>query len=389
MISRRHKPATTRLAQLRFSGTLGYADRHSPRMAWHQRLASRPRLDILADPSLVAAEPPQVNLPHVDTQLNMHQYNGFFEDGAPAADGLRGGCASPQLHRPLTPLRITIDSHTSPTIISNPSMSPDPSNNTTEWSAVGHAATGKSGRVIHNLQEEIARLTRECSLYRSRAEETQRSNETLKIQVENMGERVRNLEQVNETNLISIARKDRKLDELRAEIQSERTKRQEADLNASKTNQTMREERETHNREQARAHEIAKYHETQYEVLVGTTKREKEDFSRRVKAIWKEVDSMAVASKTRDFSAERMDVIAEQKNREVEVLRDAHEKLMAKHASYKKTKDEEFRDTLERAKANNALIDAALESMKETQAQMRWAIQLNEKEKEKENKESG
>jgi hypothetical protein len=268
-------------------------------------------------------------------------------------------------------------------------MSPDAGNNAAEWSAVGHAATGKSGRVIHNLQEEIARLTRECSLYRSRAEETQRSNETLKIQLENMGERVRNLEQVNETNLSSISRKDRKLDELRAELQSERTKRQEADSTASRTNQTMREERETHHREQARAQEIARYHETQYEVLVGTTKREKADFTRRIKAIWNEVTSMAEASKTRDFSAERLDVLAEQKNREVEVLRDAHEKLMASHASYKKTKDEEFRDTLERAKANNAMIDAVLESMKETQAQMRWAVQLHEKEREKEKEDSG
>jgi hypothetical protein len=34
-----------------------------------------------ADP-LIHADAPQVNLPHVETQLNMH--NGFFDDQSPA-----------------------------------------------------------------------------------------------------------------------------------------------------------------------------------------------------------------------------------------------------------------------------------------------------------------
>lgn len=63
-----------------------------------RRLASRPRLDAIlaeADSSPpIPAEAPQVNLPRVDTQLNMHQFNGFFEDGPTAADGLRGKLSS-------------------------------------------------------------------------------------------------------------------------------------------------------------------------------------------------------------------------------------------------------------------------------------------------------
>ena len=243
---------------------------------------------------------------------------------------------------------------------------------------MGHAAaTGKSGRVIHNLQEEIARLTRECSLYRSRAEETQRSNETLRIQVQNINERLRNLEQVNETNLNSIARKDRKLEELRMELQNERTKRQEAEADTSKTNEMMRAERESHHREQARSQEIAKHHETQYEVFATTSKRDRAELARRVKALWAELQSMANVQKTQKTCTERLDVIVDQKNREVEALKEAHEKLMTSHTSYKKIKDDELRSTIERAHANNAMIDAAITSLRETEAQMKWAIQLN------------
>ncbi|KAJ5097728.1 hypothetical protein N7456_008449 [Penicillium angulare] len=380
-----------------------------------RRLDSFRKLDVIDtdSSSSMTAEAPQVNLPHVDTHLNMHQITGFYDEetGADGVDangienGIENGHDNAHTGTPsYTALFVSIwdpnckrrkkninpksqeantlvdtDFNTSPSHPSHSSTSPNLNNDEapTEWSAVGHAATGKSGRVIHNLQEEIARLTRECSLYRSRAEETQRSNEALKIQNQNMNERLRNLEQVNETNLNSISRKDRKIDELRAEITGERNKRVDAEADASKTNETMREERENHHREQARTQEIAKYHETQYEVLSSTTKREKADLGRRVKALWSELQVLSEAQKTQSVCAERLDVLADQKNREVEGLKDAHEKLLATHTDYKKTKDEELRGTIERAHANNDMIDAAIASIKQTEAEMKWAIQLN------------
>ncbi|KAJ5936247.1 hypothetical protein N7454_005545 [Penicillium verhagenii] len=336
-----------------------------------RRLESFRKLDnIHTDDSSTTTEAPQVNLPHVDTQLNMHQCNGFFEDES--GDGLMGGDST--MDNGLTADLNNFSSQTSNAPESpNLNLAEAP----TEWSAVGHAATGKSGRVIHNLQEEIARLTRECSLYRSRSEETQRSNEALKIQAQNMNERLRNLEQVNDTNLNSIARKDRKIEELRAEHAGERSKRQDAEEDASRTNDTMREERENHYREQARMQEIAKYHETQYDVLSSMTKREKIELNRRVKALWAELQLMAEAQKSQAVCAERLDVIADQKNREVEGLKEVHEKLLENHTEYKKMKDSELRGTIERAHINNAMIDAALLKLKETEAEMKWAIQLN------------
>ncbi|CAI7590518.1 unnamed protein product [Penicillium glandicola] len=325
---------------------------------------SKSLIPIAADP-LICAEAPQVKLPHVDTQLNMHQHNGFLDE--PATEGQNGDCnqASP--------------SHLNPP---SPSVTPADTSNgdapTSEWSAVGHAAaTGKSGRVIHNLQEEIARLTRECTLYKSRAEEYQRTNEAYKIQQQNMNERLRNLEQVNETNLNSIARKDRKLEELRLELQHERSKRQDAEMDANQTNHTMREERENHNREQARSLEIAKHHETQYEVLSSATKRDKAEFAKRINAIWAEFTTLANAQKTHIHSTERLEVLADQKNREFDSLKESYEKLLANHSAYKELKDNDFRDIIESAKSNNDMMAGVLAQLKETETEMKWAIRLN------------
>ncbi|KAJ5855851.1 uncharacterized protein N7529_009795 [Penicillium soppii] len=320
---------------------------------------SKNPISIAADPP-IRAEAPQVNLPHVDTQLNMHQHTGLLDEAASNAQ-----TQDPNPTSPTQPLNFS----TSETNGDAP---------TTEWSAVGHAATGKSGRVIHNLQEEIARLTRECTLYKSRAEEYQRTNEAYKIQQQNMNERLRNLEQVNDTNLNSIARKDRKLEELRTELQSERNKRQDAEKDANQTNQTMFEERETHNREQARSQEIAKYHETQYEVLSSSNKREKADLTKRINAMWREVETLANAQKTHIHSTERLEVLADQKNREVDSLKESYEKLLAKHTQYKEMKDNDFRETIDSAKSNNSAIDKVLAQLKQTENEMKWALRLHQ-----------
>jgi chromosome segregation ATPase len=193
-----------------------------------------------------------------------------------------------------------------------------------------------------------------------------------------MNERLQNLEQVNETNLNSIARKDRQLEELRSDLQHERSKRQDAESDASQTNEMMREERENHHREQARIQEISKHHETQYEVLSSTTKRDKADFTRRINAISGQFQSIANAQKTHIHSTERLEVLADQKNREIDVLKESYEKLLAKHTAYKDVKEKEFRDTLGSAQSSNDRIDGALAKIKETESEMKWVIRLNE-----------
>lgn len=214
------------------------------------------------------------------------------------------------------------------------------------------------------------------SVWRSRAEETQRSNEALKIQLQNTTERLHNLEQVNETNLISLARKDRKIEELRSELNAERTKRQDAEATATKTNQTMREERATHHREQARAEEIAKYHATQYDVVVASTKREKAEFEKRLDDAFAQLRRFADANATQRVSSDRLEVICDQKNRAIEVMATANEKLQAAHAEYKQYKDNELHGTIERSHTNNAAIEKALAEIKDVQVEMKWVMRL-------------
>ncbi|OJJ84681.1 uncharacterized protein ASPGLDRAFT_125764 [Aspergillus glaucus CBS 516.65] len=318
---------------------------------------------------------PRISLPHVDTTLlNMHQANGLFDSKSSEEQNGATVIESTDQSISLSP---------------NPPLSPNPSNgdahsangdaSTTEWSsAVGHATTGKSGRVIHALQEDVARLTRECGVHRSKAEEAQNLNDTLKTQVQNIGERLRNLEVANETNLQSISRKDQKMKELRAEAQSEKERRQKAEGTANRTDQLMTEARDDYNRKVAGLQEIANHSKTQYDVLAQSGNRDRSEQQRRFKTIRDDYIALKTEHDKRIGDLERLDTILAEKDHEIEASRERFSKLFETYEAYKKAREEEMGGLIENGYRNEAKIDTALATMKETEGRMKWVIQVSE-----------
>ncbi|KAI9374382.1 hypothetical protein BJX61DRAFT_307248 [Aspergillus egyptiacus] len=325
-------------------------------------------------PASDSRRPPRISLPHVETELNMQQYNGLFE-----AD-------SPERHKSSMTTQLSLDTtvtspnhtnHANHTNHTNGSpQSPNGDVATTEWSAVGHAATGKSGRVIHNLQEEIARLTRECTLYRSRAEETQRMNEAFKTQVQNMADRLRNLEHSNEMNLHSLSRKEKKIEELRTEFQNERDRRQRAEDEKKRFHQLMGEAQDDFHRKCAELQEIAHHSQTQYDVLAKSGQRERADQQRRLKGIREEFIALRKRHEETSSHLDRLDSIMAQKDREIELARENFQNLFKQYEDYRRMHDEEVRALLEEVQQADAKFNTALGSLKETEGQMRWVLQV-------------
>ncbi|PYH41210.1 uncharacterized protein BP01DRAFT_182588 [Aspergillus saccharolyticus JOP 1030-1] len=330
-----------------------------------------------ADPEMLSLPPtsdppqaPRVSLPHVETQLNMHQYNGLFNE---ISTPERPNGAPPPPSSPDPALS------TSPSSTNGFANFPNQDTSATEWSsAVGHAATGKSGRVIHNLQEEVARLTRECSLYRSRAEETQRMNDAYKVQAENMTERLRNLEQANETNRHSIARKDKKIEELRAEVQAEKDRRVRAEGEAKKVNQMMGVAQDDFHRKCAELQEITNHSRTQYDILAKSAHRERAEQQRKLKSIKDDISTMKKQFDDKNSKLGRLDAILAEKDQELELARERFDALYANFKTYKRAHDEEVRALIESGRQSDTNIDAALASLKETEGKMRWVMQLKE-----------
>lgn len=213
-------------------------------------------------------------------------------------------------------------------------------------------------------------------MYRSRAEEAHRINDVFKTQMQTMTEQIRNLELANETNLHSIARKDRKIEDLRLEIQSERDRRRRAESETDKINQLMTENKDEFHRKCAELQEMTSYTRTQYDVLLTTRQREQADQQRKVKAIRGDFIALQRENEKRNAQLEQLDTVMAHKNREIEASKENLGNVFQQYEAYKAARDLEVRDLIEKGHQNEADIDHALASLKQTEREMKWAIRV-------------
>jgi hypothetical protein len=204
----------------------------------------------------------------------------------------------------------------------------------------------------------------------------QRSNEALKSQLQNVTERLRTSEQSNEVTLSSIGRKDRKVEELRTEIRNERTRRQNAEAETSKVHLLMAEAQDGFNRKSAELQEITDHTRTQYDALTKAAQRDKAELQRKFKSVRDDIFALRRESEKKDIHLERLEVIMAQKNREIEAGRERTEKLFVAYEAYKCENEREMRLLIEKGHQNDAVINATLSSLRETEEKMKWAIQV-------------
>ncbi|KAI1972356.1 mother-specific HO expression [Ophidiomyces ophidiicola] len=321
------------------------------REALSTRRAS-PDSGLLAATPITESPPPQVSLTNVEPRLNMHQYNGFFDSAT----------STPEKEA---------------SIVAEDVVSQSPPTVTNEWSsAVGHAMTGKSGRVIHNLQEDIARLTRECTLHRSRAEEAQRMNEALKQQLQTVMDRLRHSEQAYDMNLAAVDRKDRKIEELKAEMLNEKQRRIHAEADAQRTTQLAIEERNAYHRSLSEAQDTAQQAHSQYETLSQARLRDRREYQFRFNTIRRELGELCAREKERQNQLNRFDVIMEQKNREIATGRDRMERFSRLFEEYKADREHAFEKLVETGNRNDRAICDAISETKDVTDKMKWTMNI-------------
>jgi predicted nucleic acid-binding Zn-ribbon protein len=191
-----------------------------------------------------------------------------------------------------------------------------------------------------------------------------------------MSERLRNSEQSNEANLNSIARKERKIEELRVEIQSEKDRRQRAEAEMSKIHQLMSDEQDEFHRKCAELQELTNHATTQYDALAKATLRDKADLQKKLKAVRDDLHALRQETEKKDKEQERLDALMDRQNQELDSERDRINRIFEAYEVYKAQNDRELRQLIEKGHGNESTIDTALASLKETEDKMKWAIRV-------------
>ncbi|KAI9831383.1 MAG: hypothetical protein M1826_003556 [Phylliscum demangeonii] len=251
------------------------------------------------------------------------------------------------------------------------------SSSATPWSsAVGRATTGKSGRVIERIQTENDRLRRELKLETLHREEEQKKSETAWAQMQSLQTANDNLVQMRELDGVSLARRERKLDEAKAELAGERSRRVVAE---AQLKELMRESEKTE--EGLRAHvreesERAGRATTQYDVLAASWRQMDDDYRRRTDRLKEDLLQLHARRADDRRKLDRLEVTMEQHKQEVEKMRLANERMALEFAAYRLDSDESTRLMKHRAECNDQAADEAVGDALQLLGQMRHVINV-------------
>jgi chromosome segregation ATPase len=238
---------------------------------------------------------------------------------------------------------------------------------------VGHASTGKSGRVIERLQGEIDRLNREIQLQKARLDDSEKARETLITHNSYLKDRNSNYEQSQEANLRQLSRKDRMIDELRENVLREKLRVAAAEQSAK---EAAANEEEWKN-EATQTRSLAQQKETEYATIVMCRNVENE---RNRASLRKLQDSFRALLKERTEDLEccdRLQLIAEQQSQTISQLQELNSKTNANFQAYRSEVDNAVSGLKEHVGSNDALVFEKLEEMHRVTGHMRWVIAVD------------
>ncbi|KAI9788440.1 MAG: hypothetical protein M1816_006876 [Peltula sp. TS41687] len=247
-----------------------------------------------------------------------------------------------------------------------------------QWSsAVGRATmTGKSGRVIERIQAENDRLRRELRLETLRREEEQKKSELARGQMQSLQSTYDNAAHMRELDLLSLARRERKMQELRADLEGERARRGEAE---SQLKQLMRESERVEAELKARLREEterAMRATSQYEILASSWRQMDEDYRRKAERLQAELVRLRLDSVEDQKRLDRLEITVEQHRQEVEKMRAVKERLAREFEAYQVETEMSTRGMRERAENNERSNEEALQETMRLLGQMRHVINL-------------
>ncbi|KAI9756162.1 MAG: hypothetical protein M4579_003975 [Chaenotheca gracillima] len=257
--------------------------------------------------------------------------------------------------------------------------SPVDAESSPQWSsAVGRATTGKSGRVIERLQGENDRLKRDLKFEILRREEEQKKGEAARGQMEGLRITNGNLAQIAEGDKASLARKDRRNEDLKIDLESERARRTEAEAQlkaVQKDWETLEGELRAAARESAEAERKAL---AQYETLSMGWKHLEEGFRTKVEALRKDVTKMAKDGVEDGAKVQRLTLISEQQQKEIERLHVAKKAVDRGFEKYKSEADEGTRAIRESALQREVEHDQVMDDALSLLNSMRHVINVKE-----------
>ncbi|RMZ66836.1 hypothetical protein GMOD_00002209 [Pyrenophora seminiperda CCB06] len=311
-----------------------------------------------------------------------HVMNGTSDDTSRAA-----AAALPRLppstSAPMPP-------YTSPRNVSGPlavppmsPMSPMSPDENSSWARPNHhtPANSKTSRYIDDITQERDRLRREV-----RAEKLAREDEAKRwlaaqTKAEDSRAEYDRLQILASTNARAIERKDRKLEELKAMLDVEISRRKSAEQRAEEALKMLGDTRSETQRQLSQAYEMKGMADTNLETARDGFKRITEVYERKVRQINDELNELRRMRHEDADKIKRQAIISDQLQHEASRSTRTEAKLTTMMEDYKKEHKKEMEHLIQEAeRLRRALPEKEreaqelIDSMKQTRDKMRWVM---------------
>ena len=246
------------------------------------------------------------------------------------------------------------------------------------WSsAVGRATTGgKSGRVIERLMGDNDKIHRELRLSKFLYEEEQQRSESAREAVDSLRATNQNMIAIHDADKTAIARRDRKIDELKSDLEGEKARRESAERQMKEMARERDEVLKQAQIDVQSGKEIARRAASQYEVLSNSWKGLDAGYKKQTQSLKTQIKQSAEDNRHIRQRLLELEVVQGQLHSEIEKNKRAHDKVVKEYLNYKEEKEGGMAWIKKRAMANETAYDDALKEMHRVTGEMKWAMNV-------------
>jgi chromosome segregation ATPase len=223
-------------------------------------------------------------------------------------------------------------------------------------------AAGKTSQVLAKLTAENDRLRREINAEKAAKEEAVQQFQVLKGRVNRLEEQNATLNHQFDTNESALTRKERRLDDLRATLEEESSRRKRAEDREAEMGRKLGETVSQAAREVAEAHTAQKMAESAY----STISKEYSGLQKRLDLLRSELhEAVSRIDKEKEIhrkQLQRLEILFDQQRHQQEKSEKQIEEMGALIRSYQQTEDS---------------VKMLEKQMKETVEEMRWVMNLH------------
>ncbi|EMD85204.1 hypothetical protein COCHEDRAFT_28648 [Bipolaris maydis C5] len=294
-----------------------------------------------------------------------------------------------------TPIRskspAVMPSYTSPRNVSGPfavDKSPMATDENNSWARPNHHSTpnSKTSQYIDKITQENDRLRRELLAEKLAREDEAKRVSAAQTRAEDSRAEYQHLQVLADTNARAIERKDRKLEELRATLDTEIRRRKMAEQRAEEALKMLGDTRSETQRQLAQAYEMKGLADTNLETARDGFKRITDGYENKVRLINQELNELRRKRLEDADKIKRQAIISDQLQHESSRSTRTEAKLTNLMEAYKKEHRKEMDALIAEAESlRRALPEKEREAQKlvdamvETRDKMRWVMTQHER----------